>query len=109
MQCDSVALVDMPAVISKIDMRTKRGCAPRYFGPRPYVMYDFVNLSRDIAATPFQSVISQVSMCISATATVNTHETVCPASKVKGSLMMKGLKPKAGGNQPLPFSAITNT
>jgi hypothetical protein len=52
-------------------------------------MYGFVNFSRDIAVTRFPSVISQVSACISTTltATVNTHETACPA--FKGSLMRK--------------------
>ena len=50
-------------------------------------MYDFVNFSSDIAATPFPSAITQFSARFSTRATVNTHETVCPA--FKGSLMMK--------------------
>ena len=50
-------------------------------------MYEFVNFSRDVAATPFLSVISQFCVRISTRATANTHETACPA--FKGSLMMK--------------------
>ena len=73
----------------KFEMSTKWGCAPCCSGPGVTVMYDFVNFSRDIAATRFPSVISQVNACISTTltATVNTHETACPAFKV--SLMWK--------------------
>jgi hypothetical protein len=51
-------------------------------------MYDFVNLSRDIAATPFPSTVpSRNSACAATTTTVSTHETVCPA--FKGLLMIK--------------------
>ena len=51
------------------------------------VMYDFVDFSRDNAATSFPSVMSQVNAYIFTRATVNTHETVCTA--FKGSLMRK--------------------
>jgi hypothetical protein len=87
--CDSVALVDtlLVAVISMIYMRTKRGYAPCCSGPGPYHHVRLRHFSRDIAATPFPSVILQFSTRVSATVTVNTHETVCPASK--GSLMKK--------------------
>jgi hypothetical protein len=50
-------------------------------------MYDLVNLSRDITATPFPPAISQFSTHVTKIVIVNTHETFCPA--FKGSLMMK--------------------
>jgi hypothetical protein len=56
-------------------------------------MYILFNLSRDISATPFSSVVSQFSFCISKTTTVSTHETFCPA--FNGSLM-KGVNVELG-------------
>jgi hypothetical protein len=47
------------------------------------VMYDFINLSRNIVATPFPSAISQFSARVSTRATVNTHETARPAFKLQ--------------------------